>query len=103
MKRNIKILCFLLFFSFASSSSTDSFDVEMGCKTKHWAHVAKQEDIEALASFRSLFHRNGCPIFGRGLQKTLAGRSSFGPIGLARLLAKVWRPLSLKNIHFLSW
>jgi hypothetical protein len=72
MKQNFKIFIFFLLLSFTKAPSVDTFDIEMGCNTKHWIHVEKQQDLQDLATFRALFHRN-IPL----VQSPLPGDSLF--------------------------
>ncbi len=95
MKRIFKAFLLLLL-SFTAASSNDPFDIEMGCKTKHWAYVKDQKDLEDLAAFRALFHRNA-PLV----------KSAGGPIKIPKTVHLIWLgprpfpPESVSNVR--SW
>jgi hypothetical protein len=46
------------FLSPLQAHSEENFDIWMGSKTKHWAHVKQEKDLADLEKFRSLFRKN---------------------------------------------
>lgn len=54
---NKYLFAFVLSFASLFSASQDDFDLLMGKNTKHWAHVAKAVDVEALTRYKQLYER----------------------------------------------
>ncbi len=96
MKRSVSFLFLFLLLSFTPSHSDDIFNIEMGCKTKHWVHVQKKQGLEDLATFRELFHRNADLV-----------KSASGPFKIPKIVHFIWLgpapfpPKSVSNIR--SW
>jgi LPXTG-motif cell wall-anchored protein len=96
MKQNFRILLFLILLGFTQPPSEDAFDVAMGSKTKHWAHIEKQVDLEDLSTYRALFHRN-IPLV----------QSAKGDVKIPKTVHFIWLgprpfpPQSVSNVR--SW
>lgn len=96
MIQNFRTILLLVLLSFAPAVSNDTFDIEMGCKTKHWVHVEKKEDIEDLATYRALFHRNISRV-----------QSASGSVKIPKVVHFIWLgprpfpPQSVTNVR--SW
>src|SRR3569832_1392200 len=79
MRRSFKILALLLLLSFAQAVPDDSFDVAMGSHTKHWKHLQHQVDQKALATYRTLFHRNASLV-----------KTAQGPVQIPKTVHFIW-------------